>query len=130
MTEKVTSDTVYNTIIEKDLTEISNDPLKQKEFLDKINEFLKVYNKRKLPDEDPNTPWIELSLKEIIVKTIQTAINIINDISDAISNRELISSSEFRRTIFMAFTQSERRIYVGIWLILFSFILYFIDSAS
>lgn len=130
MTEKVTSDTVYNTIIEKDLTEISNDPLKQKEFLDKINEFLKLYNKRKLPDEDPNTPWIELSLKEIIVKTIQTAINIINDISDAISNRELISSSEFRRTIFMAFTQSERRIYVGIWLILFSFILYFIDSAS
>jgi len=71
-----------------------------------------------------------LSLNEIFRKTIQTAIDIINDISDAITNRELISSTEFRRSIFLAFTLQERRIYVGIWLIVFSFVLYFIDSSA
>uniref|UniRef100_A0A6C0KS30 Uncharacterized protein n=1 Tax=viral metagenome TaxID=1070528 RepID=A0A6C0KS30_9ZZZZ len=122
---------IYNSIKESSqLIELSNDSLQQKELIDKINIFLEKYKTRKIPDEDPNTPWIHLSLKEIFRKTIQTAIDIINDISDAISNKELISNSEYRRSIFMAFTARDRRIYVGIWLIVFSFILYFIDSSA
>lgn len=131
MSQEYNPDEIYKSLKEStQLIELSNDSLKQKELIDKINEFLEAYKKRKLPDEDPNTPWIKLSLYEIYRKTIQTAIDIINDISDAISNKELISFTEYRRNIFMAFTVKERRIYVGIWLILFSFLLYFIDSST
>jgi hypothetical protein len=122
---------IHNSIKESSqLIELSNDSLQQKELIDKINTFLDAYNKRKLPDEDVNTPWIDLSLKEIFRKTIQTAVDIINDVSEQISNKELVSGTEYRRGIVMAFTAPERRVYVGIWLIIFSFILYFIDSAA
>jgi len=131
MTTSVNPDNIYNSIKDSSkMLEISNDGLQQKELIDKINIFLDKYKNRKLPDADPNTPWINLSLNEIFRKTIQTAIDIINDISDAISNKELISNTEFRRSIFLAFTLQERRIYVGIWLIVFSFVLYFIDSST
>ena len=131
MSQEYNYDEIYKSLKESSqLIELSNDSLKQKELIDKINKFLETYKKRKLPDEDPNTPWINLSLYEIYRKTIQTAIDIINDISDVISNKELISNTEFRRNIFLVFTVKERRIYVGIWLIIFSFILYFIDSAT
>lgn len=110
--------------------QISDDKNKQREFIEKANAFLDAYNKRLLPDEDPLTPWTSLSLREIARKTIRTAIDIINDISNAVSIRETISGADYRRLIFSAFTLPERRVYVGIWLVFLSFILYFIDSAA
>jgi hypothetical protein len=110
--------------------QISDDKNKQREFIEKANAFLDAYNKRLLPDDDPLTPWTSLSLREIARKTIRTAIDIINDISNTVSIRETISGADYRRLIFSAFTLPERRVYVGIWLVFLSFILYFIDSAA
>lgn len=122
---------IYNSIKESSKRiELANDSLQQTELIDKINRFLETYNNRLLPDQNPNTPWVELSLREIFRKTIQAAIDIINEVAEAISSRELISAADFRRSIFESFTQRDRRIYVGIWLCIISFILYFIDSSA
>lgn len=72
----------------------------------------------------------DITVKELYKNTIQTAINIINDSSDLITNRDTMTLASFRRQMFETFTNPERRLYVGIWLIAISFILYFIDSAA
>jgi len=98
------------------------------ETIDKINEFL-----TKFPQTQPTKPsmkWTDISVNILFSRTIQTAIDIINDVSDIISNRNLVTNADMRRNVFQAFTKSERRLYVGFWLIFLSFILYFIDSAA
>lgn len=72
----------------------------------------------------------DTSIRDIYKNTLQTAIDIINDSSELITNRDTMTAAAFRRQIFSAFTNPERRIYVGIWLIVISFIVYFIDSAA
>lgn len=72
----------------------------------------------------------KLTINQIYDNTIKTMIAIINDISDLISEKEIITTTEFRRRLVDIFFMKERRMYVGIVLILVSFILYFIDSST
>lgn len=72
----------------------------------------------------------ELTINEIYNNTLKTFISIINDISDLVSEKEILTNTEFRRKIVDTFLRKERRIYVGILLIILSFILYFIDSSA
>ena len=107
--------------------ELGDDPKK----LEAINEFLQTFPYRNKGKNGPmDEPWVNMSVKQLFQGMIQTAIDIINDLSYNISQRNLISSVDFRRNMFEAFTHAERRTYVGLWLILFSFVLYFIDSAT
>jgi len=111
--------------------QLGDDPDK----LAKINEFLTTYPARKKSMNKSqvnasNTPWVDISARELFRQTIQTAIDIINDVSALISDKPFISSTDFRRGIFDAFAQPARRTYVGLWLVFFSFLLYFIDSAT
>lgn len=116
-------DTVY--------TQVSNGVVpKDAQTLDKINDFLEKYPSTISPDKKLSTPWIQLSLHELYRRSIQTAIDIINDVSDVMSNKSTMSNAGFRRRIFAIFADRDRRLYVGFWLIFFSFILYFIDSAA
>lgn len=111
---------------------LGNDPLLQKNAIDKVNEFLSRYPQTKAnPEykETDNKPWTELPVKTIYTKTIQTLIDLINDISDIISASEVDGSTVTRRKLVEAFFVKERRVYVGIIFIFLSFILYFIDSA-
>jgi hypothetical protein len=102
--------------------------------LKQINDFLSVYpqrNIRKTSDGKitPNT-WIDMSLREVFQQTIQVTIDIINDISNLISDKPFMNDTDFRRKMFDIFAREDRRIYVGILLIFLSFVLYFIDSAT
>lgn len=102
--------------------------------LDKINKFLSTYpdnnKKRNIYGKiTPNT-WIDTSIRDLFQQSIQTIIDIINDLSDTISDRQFMGNTEFRRKLFDIFARPERRLYVGIILIFLSFILYFIDSAT
>jgi len=111
---------------------IGSDPLLQKNAIDKVNEFLTRYPKTKSnPDfnENDNKPWTDLPVKTIYTKTIQTLIDLINDIADIISASEVDGSTITRRKLVEAFFLKERRVYVGIIFIFLSFVLYFIDSA-
>jgi len=112
---------------------IGNDPFLQKNAIDKVNEFLSRYPKTQLsPDysEDAVKNWTELPVKTLYVNTIRTLIDIINDIGDIISNNEVDGSVTTRRKLVDAFFRKDRRLYVGLLFIFFSFVLYFIDSAA
>lgn len=102
--------------------------------LDKINTFLSTYPQRNIKKNatgaiTPNT-WVDMSVRDLFQQTIQIIIEIINELSDTISDRQLMSSTDYRRKLFDIFVRPERRLYVGLILVFFSFILYFIDSAT
>ena len=106
---------------------IGNDP----DVLAKINDFLTTYPKRKNKGSGSGyeySTWIDMSVRDLFRQTIQTAIDIINDISKLVSDKQFMSSTELRRGIFDVFVQKKRRLYVGLWLIFLSFLLYFIDA--
>jgi hypothetical protein len=75
-------------------------------------------------------PVPDMTLRQIYKNTIQTAIDVIQDGSDAISERPYLSDTTFRRRMVEIVTQPSRRLYIGIWLIVFAFIFYFIDSTA
>jgi len=109
---------------------LGNDPAQQDVVVAKINDFLKKYPSVIPADKNPQSNIVQLSMKEILRRTINVTVDILNDLSETFSNRPYMSYAEFRRDIFKAFTREDRRLYVGILLVVFSFILYFIDSAA
>ena len=76
-----------------------------------------------------NNNFYDLSLRELYKNTLQTIIDIINDISNAYSN-EYIDNNNYIYIIIDILSKEERRLYVGIILLFLSFIIYFIDGAS
>lgn len=107
-----------------------DDPFGPQKTLDTIQKFLDTYPSVISPDDKADAPFLALSLGEVYRRTLQTAIDIIHDISLVVTNKDTMSKATFRRRLFEAFTRPERRFYVGVWLIITSFVLYFIDSAA
>ena len=98
----------------------------------KLNKLLET-----LPDNIVNQnidkQFYNMSIKDIYKNTLQNAIDIINDISELYSNK--FYSKDYDRNSYIKelidiLMKNDRKIYVGIILILFSFIIYFIDGAS
>lgn len=122
---------LYNQLLsEKGLAELGDDPNRVAAVEQKINQFLEQYPKTIPVDKKKTTPITELSVREIYKRCLMIAIDIINDISRILSQRDTLSNAELRRQIFASITSPERRVYVGIWLIFISIVLYFIDSSS
>jgi len=109
---------------------LGSDTAKRDALEKKINDFLRLYPSVIPPDANPTTPITHVSLREVTHRSLKVAVDIINDVSTLLGMRETISSTEFRRRMVRVFTEPARRIYVGIWLIFLSFILYFIDASS
>ena len=98
------------------------------DLLSKINSFLNVYPK---VEADATTKNIgKMSLVAIYRGCMRVMIDIINDVSQTISNKDSLSGAQIRRQIFKAFTSKERILYVGVWLLIIAFILYFVDISS
>lgn len=72
----------------------------------------------------------DLTIGQIYNNTIKTSVSIINDISELVSEKETLTNTEMRRRLVKIFLLKERRMYIGILLILLSFVLYFIDSSA
>jgi hypothetical protein len=72
----------------------------------------------------------DLTLRQVYKNTLQTAIDLIEDTSNTISNKPYMTPKEFRTKLMDAFFQPNRRFYVGIWFMVLAFFLYFIDSAA
>lgn len=122
----------YKEVYQKLLTDdILNDSENEKEKnLNRINDFLEKYPTIIPKDRNPATPIFELSVKELYKRTLQSIIDIINDISELITQKDYMSQTAFRRNAFKIFTAPKRRLYIGIILIIISFMLYFIDSSA
>ena len=94
----------------------------------KINQLLDV-----LPQNmDIKTPKMihEYTIGELYTGTIQTVIDILNEVTALNADRKYISSKDYGKKIFDIFLKKERKIFVGIVMVILSFILYFIDGAS
>ena len=72
----------------------------------------------------------ELNIGVIYKNTMQTIIDIINDIVDAYSKKDYINNNNYIYILYNIFTKDNRKIYVGIMILILSFIIYFIDGAS
>jgi hypothetical protein len=95
----------------------------------KFNQLLetipKFINKEERKDKDD---FFNISILDVYRNTIQTIIDIINDLThlfDITKNYDNI----FRKILRILF-KNERMFYIGIILIILSFIIYFIDGAS
>jgi hypothetical protein len=95
----------------------------------KLNNLLET-----LPNSIPNDmkikPIYNLTIKELYKNTLQTLIDIINDIIEVYSKKNYINTNNFIYILFNIFTKDNRKIYVGIMIIIMSFIIYFIDGVS
>jgi len=95
----------------------------------KINQLLES-----LPSNvDPHTfttPKMiyEYTVLELYQGTIQTVIDIINDLT--VLSITKLTGKAYRKQLFNIFLSEDRKIFVGIILVLLSFILYFIDGAE
>jgi len=106
------------------LSENSDSVVKQ------VNAFLDAFPKLENPDLKPDTPITRLTLREIYRRTLVTAIDILQDLSKILSNRDYEGGTTTRRRIFEAFTRPDRSMYVGLWILFFALVLYLLDSAA
>lgn len=94
----------------------------------KINQLLNI-----LPqDVNVNTPKMiyEYTIYELYSGTLQTIIDIINEVTELHSEKNYIDSKIYRNKMLNIFLKDNRKIFVGISLVILSFILYFIDGAN
>jgi len=131
-----------NINISKDIKDISENKdindTKDMSYIDKYIEKQIEIKLNNLLETLPNTvpkdlnikPIYNLTIKELYKNTLQSLIDIINDVIDAYNKKEYINTNNYIFILINIFTKDNRKIYVGIMIVILSFIMYFIDSAS
>lgn len=94
----------------------------------KINNLLETLP-NKIDTDKKHTDFYDLSLKDLYKNTLQSIIDIINDITDAYNNG-YVDNNNYIYVLIDILSREDRRLYVGIILLFLSFIIYFIDGAS
>jgi len=134
--EYPSSNTISNTATikeinkdEKETTETDIEKYIEKQIEIKLNSLLET-----LPDKIPPNmkikPIYNLTIKELYKNTLQTLIDIINDIVEVYSKKDYINNNNYIYILLNIFTKENRNIYVGIMIVILSFIVYFIDGVS
>ena len=106
---------------------MSDNKIIEKEIEKKFNQLL-----AKMPDiikTDKNkdeTDFFNFSIIDIYHNTLQTVIDIINEIIKIID----IGTDNYLKSILIVFFNETRMFYIGIILIILSFVIYFIDGAT
>jgi hypothetical protein len=95
----------------------------------KLNSLLETLPD-KLPKELTIKPIYNLTIKEIYKNTLQSLIDIITDIVDVYSRKDYVNNNNYIYILLNIFMKDDRKIYVGIMLVVLSFIVYFIDGVS
>jgi len=100
----------------------------EKNIENKINQLFDVLPKY----PTINTPKMiyDYTISELYTGTIQTSIDILNDFTKLMAEKKYISAKVYRERFISIFLQDDRKLFVGIMLILLSFIMYFIDGSS
>lgn len=115
---------------------IDNDVSKQ----DKITQFIENSIEKKINQlfdvlpQEYNIQKIKMihdyTINELYVNTLQTVIDIINDITKLISEKYFITSIEYRKKLFNIFLNDDRKLYVGIILVIIAIVLFMIDGTN
>lgn len=121
----------YDTLVSEQGRRLMEADVKHREAVEhKINDFLKKYPTVIPPDTRTDTPFFQLSLKEVFRRTILVGIDVVNDISSIVSSYDTDGPVVTRRRLFEVFTRQERRLYIGLWLLFFAVVFFFIDGSS
>jgi hypothetical protein len=81
--------------------------------------------------DNRNKMIYEYTVSELYQNTLQTIIDIINDLSNFFSiNHKNLNNQEYRTQLFDIFLKDNRKLYTGIIFIILSLIFYFVDSSS
>jgi hypothetical protein len=135
MTTAITKDSYIETVSTSNLN-LNNvkslDEYIEKGVEKKINQLIEIDFKsldNKI-GEIKYKPIYNYTINELYKGVIQTIIDIINDISALISDMDYISTQVYRERLINIFLKDDRKIFIGIILVVVSFILYFIDGAS
>ena len=91
----------------------------------KLNNLLKSLPD-KIPQDYHQKPIYSYTISELYKNTLQTVIDVLNELTELFSHKEKISYEGLYDILF----KDNRKVYLGIILVLFSFIIYFIDGAS
>ena len=126
-------DITSNTDISNDTNDITSPPKNIESYIEnqiekKINSLLESLPE-KLPDEKLKKDTYNITIYELYKNTLQTTIDIINDIT-ILDNINNIDTNVYINKLINILTTEDRKLYVGIILIILSFVLYFIDGAS
>jgi DNA-directed RNA polymerase len=95
----------------------------------KLNSLLETLPD-KIPKDHQVKPVYNLTIKELYKNTLQTLIDIITDIVDVYSKKDYVNSNNYIYILLSIFMKDDRKIYVGIMLVVLSFIVYFVDGVS
>lgn len=95
----------------------------------KLNSLLETLP-AKIPKDIQVKPVYNLTIKELYKNTLQTLIDIITDIVDVYSKKDYVNSNNYIYILLSIFMKDDRKIYVGIMLVILSFIVYFVDGVS
>jgi hypothetical protein len=95
----------------------------------KLNSLLETLPD-KIPKDLQNKPIYNLTIKELYKNTLQSLIDIITDIVDVYSKKDYVNNNNYMYILLNIFTKNDRKIYVGIMLVILSFIVYFVDGVS
>jgi hypothetical protein len=115
--------------IDKDAAATDIEKYIEKQIEIKLNSLLETLPD-KLPKDLTIKPIYNLTIKEIYKKTLQSLIDIITDIVDVYSKKDYVNNNNYMYILLNIFTKDDRKIYVGIMLLVLSFIVYFIDGVS
>jgi hypothetical protein len=97
----------------------------------KLNEeYNKLYTNSNIANNEINEKkynerFYNLSLKDIFNNLIKTLVDILNELSNYIENK-----NKDKRELLEIFIKEQRLIYVGVFLIIISLMLFFIDISS
>ena len=94
----------------------------------KFNDLIKNLPNIIKPPQDPNPDFFNLSINQIFQETIQTIIDIIQEIIN-VFDTSYNYQTYFTRISIILFKE-KRMFYLGIILIILSFVIYFIDGVS
>ena len=96
---------------------------------DQILDKIPVLNKENIND-DNNISYDKLNIYDLYKNTMNTIIEIINEIIELIDQKKYISNDVFYMKLYKIFFNNKRLFYFGIILIILSLIIYFIDGAT
>ena len=103
----------------------------EKKIENKINNLLETLPDNKIDRKESKNPY-NLTINELYKNTLQTVIDIINDIIELNNkvSQEPNDINYYITKVIYILTDNYRKLYVGIILIILSFVIYFIDGAS
>jgi hypothetical protein len=130
-TSPTTSNTSPNSTKKAPATKKETDIEKyiEKQIEIKLNSLLETLP-GKIPKDLQIKPIYNLTIKELYKNTLQSLIDIITDIVDVYSKKDYVNNNNYIYILLNIFTKNDRKIYVGIILVILSFIVYFVDGVS